>query len=95
VIIYSNSLIIGNSNPSNADYDDGGNLYTWFHAENSSNMLEIRIPWGMIGFYDPSSRRVIDYFSAKGKLVSTLANINATFFHSENGINLIYNSKFH
>eukprot|EP01135_Chromosphaera_perkinsii_P000886 Nk52_evm49s152 gene=Nk52_evmTU49s152 len=42
-------FIRGNTDPSSTDFD---NLASWF---NSSSALEIRVPWSLIGFSDPST----------------------------------------
>lgn len=51
----------GNSDPSSPEFD---NLADWYVR---GNVLEVRVPWMLIGFTDPSSLRVWDYpFEADG-----------------------------
>ncbi|GIP48016.1 hypothetical protein J53TS2_16070 [Paenibacillus sp. J53TS2] len=48
-------LIRGTTDPGNADFNS---LASWQY---SGNEVELRIPWMLLGFADPSSRQVIDY----------------------------------
>ncbi|MFI2859101.1 hypothetical protein ACH6EH_18540 [Paenibacillus sp. JSM ZJ436] len=45
----------GSSNPDNPDFDS---LAAWQYKE---QVLELRIPWMLLGFADPSSHQAIDY----------------------------------
>ena len=53
-------LLRGNSDPSQPDYHSK----TMWQAK--GNILEIRIPWMLLGFSDPSSHRVINYEAPNG-----------------------------
>lgn len=59
------NLLRGNSNPSQPDY----NSKTMWQAK--GNIVEIRIPWMLLGFSDPSSLRVINYQDAASKSFQT------------------------
>lgn len=53
----------GNSNPSHPDYDSKA---MW---ETQGNVLEMRIPWMLLGFSDPSSLTVIGYGEAHQRML--------------------------
>ncbi|WP_035286342.1 hypothetical protein [Brevibacillus massiliensis] len=55
------NLLRGNSDPSAPDY----NSKAMWQAR--GNVLEVRIPWMLLGFSDPSSLRVINYDHTDGK----------------------------
>lgn len=57
--IEAGDLLRGNSNPSNPDYHSK----TMWQAK--GNVLEIRIPWMLLGFSDPSSLQVLSYQGTK------------------------------
>lgn len=52
----------GNTDPSSPEFD---NLADWYAK---GNVLEVRIPWMLLGFTDPSSRRVWNYPYEAGRL---------------------------
>lgn len=53
-------LLRGNSDPSHPDYHS---KTMW---QTKGNVLEIRIPWMLLGFSDPSSHRVLNYEAPHG-----------------------------
>jgi hypothetical protein len=56
--IYSNQSILkgGNFYPEGEDY----NSLALYYANEDSGRLELRLPWALLGFSDPSTRQVID-----------------------------------
>lgn len=87
----------GNSNPSSPNFNSLADFYT------SSNIIEIRIPWMMLGFTDPSShqawaypyREELDCFSS---ITSPGLNIEALLLNKETSgisadLTLAYNWK--
>lgn len=56
----------------------------------------MRIPWGVLGFYDPSFRQVYEYISNKKKISGlTISGVNITFVHVNFGSIKVYASKLH
>ncbi|WP_433946290.1 hypothetical protein [Paenibacillus sp. SN-8-1] len=64
----------GTSNRSSAQFDS---LTSWQY---SGKQVELRIPWMLLGFADPSSQQVIDYSPLnKGRTFSTVKTEGITF----------------
>ncbi|MBP1999377.1 hypothetical protein J2Z69_000396 [Paenibacillus shirakamiensis] len=64
----------GTTNRSSADFDS---LTSWQY---SGNQIELRIPWMLLGFSDPSSKQVIDYSALKtGRTFTTTKTEGITF----------------
>jgi len=67
--IEAGKLQRGNGNPASPDYNS---LAMW---QASGDILELRIPWMLLGFSDPSSLRVIDYGAkSEGKLPTKIVD---------------------
>jgi hypothetical protein len=58
-IFVTGELREGNSNPESEDYDSLADFYR------SETAVEIRIPWALLNFSDPSTSRIIDDFNQR------------------------------
>ncbi|WP_195237497.1 hypothetical protein [Romboutsia sp. 1001285H_161024_C4] len=56
IIYETGKLVYGNSNPNSLDYNSASDFYV------GKDYVEIRIPWGIINFMDPSTRQIQDDF---------------------------------
>lgn len=56
----------GNANPNSPDYDSNADFFV------SGDSVEIRIPWQMLNFYDPSKRLIIDDYRANNYQIKGL-----------------------
>ncbi len=56
VFVSRSALPYGTADPSSGEYSS--NLSAW-HADEAGGMIEVRIPWGLLYFMDPSSRLVM------------------------------------
>ena len=89
-------LEYGNSNPSSPNYNSLADYYR------NNNKIEVRIPWGLLNFYDPTMMEIHDdyykYYGIKNKYVSKLyvgaTTGNDISFNSFN-LNLWQNPKYH
>lgn len=80
-IFVTGELREGNSNPESEDFDSLADFYR------SEKTIEIRIPWALLNFSDPSTSRIIDDFNKRDsfELVSIVIE--------EVGIELVKQSK--
>lgn len=83
-------LIYGNSNPNDKQYNSASDfLY-------GENFVEVRIPYGMLNFMDPSQSKIQDDYYENFKFVPFKINnikIGATIKDKNNQINVRANSK--
>lgn len=56
IIHETGKLVYGNSNPNSLDFNSASDFYV------GKDYVEIRIPWGLINFMDPSTRQIQDDF---------------------------------
>lgn len=64
-------LVHGNSNPSNKDYNSASDFYI------GDNYIEIRVPWALLNFMDPSTKQIMDdiyeYYGAKPMIINKIS----------------------
>ena len=81
VKLETGNLVHGNSNPSNKDYNSVSDFYI------GNDYVEIRIPWGLINFMDPSTKQIMDdiykYYRAEPMIINKI-NVGATIKENEN-----------
>ena len=72
-------LVHGNANPSNEDYNSVSDFYI------GDDYIEIRIPWGLLNFMDPSTNQIMDdiYENYKAQPM-IINNISVGFTIKEN-----------
>ena len=73
--IETGKLVHGNSNPLNENYNSASDFYV------SNDYIEIRVPWSLLNFMDPSTKQIMDdiykYFSAKPMIINEI-NVGVT-----------------
>ena len=71
VIYEAGKLVYGNSNPESKDFNSAADYYI------GKNYIEMRIPWGLLNFMDPSTKQIQDDFYEEFKTKPlTINNIN-------------------
>ncbi|MEG1311200.1 MAG: hypothetical protein RSD47_04245 [Romboutsia sp.] len=61
-------LIHGNANPKSSEFNSATDFYI------GDNYIELRIPWGLVNFMDPSTKQIQDDFYKTFKTKSTMIN---------------------
>ena len=73
--IETGKLVHGNSNPLNENYNSASDFYV------SNDYIEIRVPWSLLNFMDPSTKQIMDdiykYFSSKPMTINEI-NVGVT-----------------
>ena len=73
-------LVHGNSNPLNENYNSASDFYV------GNDYIEIRVPWSLLNFMDPSTKQIMDdiykYFSAKPMIINEI-NVGVTIKENE------------
>ena len=68
--IETGKLVHGNSNPLNENYNSASDFYV------GNDYIEIRVPWSLLNFMDPSTKQIMDdiykYFSAKPMIINEI-----------------------
>jgi len=81
VKLETGKLVHGNSNPSNKDYNSASDFYI------GNDYIEIRIPWALLNFMDPSTKQIMDdiykYYRAEPMIINKI-NVGATIKDNEN-----------
>ena len=81
VKLETGKLVHGNSNPSNKDYNSVSDFYI------GNDYIEIRIPWALLNFMDPSTKQIMDdiykYYRAEPMIINEI-NVGATIKDNEN-----------
>lgn len=78
--IETGKLVHGNSNPLNENYNSASDFYV------GNDYIEIRVPWSLLNFMDPSTKQIMDdiykYFSAKPMIINEI-NVGVTIKENE------------
>ena len=78
--IETGKLVHGNSNPLNENYNSASDFYV------GNDYVEIRVPWSLLNFMDPSTKQIMDdiykYFSAKPMIINEI-NVGVTIKENE------------
>ena len=78
--IETGKLVHGNSNPLNENYNSASDFYV------GNDYIEIRVPWSLLNFMDPSTKQIMDdiykYFSAKPMSINEI-NVGVTIKENE------------
>jgi len=85
VKLETGKLVYGNSNPSNKNYNSASDFYI------GNDYIEIKIPWGLLNFMDPSTKQIMDDIYKCYKAVPMIINkinVGATIKENENVIKL-------
>ena len=73
-------LVHGNSNPLNENYNSASDFYV------GNDYVEIRVPWSLLNFMDPSTKQIMDdiykYFSSKPMTINEI-NVGVTIKENE------------
>ena len=78
--IETGKLVHGNSNPLNENYNSASDFYV------GNDYVEIRVPWSLLNFMDPSTKQIMDdiykYFSSKPMTINEI-NVGVTIKENE------------
>lgn len=91
VKIETGKLVHGNANPANKDYNSAADFYI------GNDYVEIRVPWGLLNFMDPSTKQIMDdiykYYGAEPMIINKI-NVGVTVKENESIKTKLESSKF-
>lgn len=90
--VETGKLTYGNGNPSSKEYNSLADFYT------KDNVIEVRIPWQLLNFLDPSSKMIIDDLHKSGispiKIDGIYAGVSIKRDNSSENVDMnLYNLK--